>query len=260
MCVFGGSSGGIRNEKRSQRTISKPAASISAPVQRQRGHGAVEGRVGDREPLGQRVDEGHGNRRARRLRDGKPAQVPLGLHRHDLVHGRRVATEVQPVAGPDLQHAARQSVEQLCAPGGEAEPFGLDALACIQPRAHRMVDGRERTRAPPGESLERRSQFARFVRRDAARLPADLRDTLYDRLVEQPYRLVVDWLRQRLPEDRPAPDLYPLALILVEPMASYRSIRHTFDRVPDDIDDERFIAAWVDTALAVARHYRVHGA
>jgi AcrR family transcriptional regulator len=106
-------------------------------------------------------------------------------------------------------------------------------------------------------SLERRSQLARFVRRDAARLPEDLRETLYHRLVEQPYGLVVDWLRQRLPDSRRAPDLYPLALILVEPMASYRSIRQTFGRVPDDVDDERFIAAWVETALALARHYGI---
>jgi AcrR family transcriptional regulator len=108
-------------------------------------------------------------------------------------------------------------------------------------------------------SLERRSQLSRFVRRDAARLPTDLRDTLYDRLVDQPYGLVVAWLRERLPNAERAPDLYPLALILVEPMASYRSIRQTFGRVPDDIDDERFIAAWVQTALAVARHYGIEG-
>jgi AcrR family transcriptional regulator len=109
-------------------------------------------------------------------------------------------------------------------------------------------------------SLERRSQLSRFVRRDAARLPTDLRDTLYDRLVDQPYGLVVGWLRERLPSAERGPDLYPLALILVEPMASYRSIRQTFGHVPDDIDDERFIAAWVQTALAVARHYGIEGA
>lgn len=109
-------------------------------------------------------------------------------------------------------------------------------------------------------SLERRTQLSRFVRRDPARLPPDLRDTLYERLVDQPYRLVVEWLRQRLPEAEPAPDLFPLALILVEPMGSYRSIRQTFGRVPDDIDDERFIAAWVQTALALARHYGIQGA
>jgi AcrR family transcriptional regulator len=108
-------------------------------------------------------------------------------------------------------------------------------------------------------SLERRSQLSRFVRRDAARLPTDLRETLYNRLVDQPYGLVVDWLRERLPDTDQAPDLYPLALILVEPMGSYRSIRQTFGRVPDDIDDERFVAAWVQTALALARHYGIEG-
>jgi AcrR family transcriptional regulator len=108
-------------------------------------------------------------------------------------------------------------------------------------------------------SLERRSQLSRFVRRDGARLPTELRETLYDRLVDQPYGLVVDWLRERLPDTDQAPDLYPLALILVEPMGSYRSIRQTFGRVPDDIDDERFVAAWVQTALALARHYGIEG-
>jgi hypothetical protein len=43
-------------------------------------------------------------------------------------------------------------------------------------------------------------------------------------------------------------------------MAAYRSIRQTFGRVPDDIDDERFIAAWAQTALALARHYGIEGA
>jgi AcrR family transcriptional regulator len=109
-------------------------------------------------------------------------------------------------------------------------------------------------------SLERRTQLSRFVRRDAARLPTDLRDTLYERLVDQPYGLVVDWLRQHLPDSERVPDLYPLALILVEPMGSYRSIRQTFGRVPDDMDDERFIAAWVQTALALARDFGIEGA
>jgi hypothetical protein len=55
-------------------------------------------------------------------------------------------------------------------------------------------------------------------------------------------------------------DPYPLALILIEPMGWYRSIRQTFGRVPDEIDDERFIAAWVQTALALAGHYGIEGA
>jgi len=38
-------------------------------------------------------------------------------------------------------------------------------------------------------------------------------------------------------------------------MSAYRSMRQTFGRVPDDIDDERFIAGWVEATLAVARRY-----
>ena len=40
-------------------------------------------------------------------------------------------------------------------------------------------------------------------------------------------------------------------------MSAYHSMRRTFGRTPDDVDDERFIAAWVETALAVARHYGI---
>ena len=47
-------------------------------------------------------------------------------------------------------------------------------------------------------SLERRSELARFVRRDAARLPAELRDKLYERLVGRPYEQLVTWLESRL--------------------------------------------------------------
>jgi AcrR family transcriptional regulator len=104
-------------------------------------------------------------------------------------------------------------------------------------------------------SLERRSALARFVRRDAARLPPELRDELYDRLVGRPYEEVVAWLRGRFPPAPDAPDVPALALVIVETISAYHSLRLTFGRTPDDVDDERFIAAWVETALAVARRY-----
>lgn len=102
-------------------------------------------------------------------------------------------------------------------------------------------------------SLERRSELARFVRRDVARLPLELRDELYDRLVGRPYDQVVTWLHGRIDCAALKPDLHALALVLVEPISAYHSMRRTFGRTPDDVDDERFIAAWVETALAVAR-------
>ena len=102
-------------------------------------------------------------------------------------------------------------------------------------------------------SLERRAELARFVRRDAARLPPELRDKLYERLVGRPYEQVVTWLRGRFEHGTGQPDLHALALVLVESISAYHSMRRTFGRTPDDVDDERFIAAWVETALAVAR-------
>ena len=105
-------------------------------------------------------------------------------------------------------------------------------------------------------SLERRSRLARLVRRESVHLPQDLIDRLYDRLVARPYEQIVSWLHARFEvAGREAPDLPTLAFILIEPMSSYRAMREMFGRTLDDIDDERFIAAWVDVALAVAQRH-----
>jgi AcrR family transcriptional regulator len=104
-------------------------------------------------------------------------------------------------------------------------------------------------------SLERRSELSRFVRRDAARLPPQLRDELYERLVGRPYEQVVTWLQTRSANRPEQPDLHAVALVLIESMSAYHSMRRTFGRTPDDVDDERFIAGWVETALAVAQRF-----
>lgn len=106
-------------------------------------------------------------------------------------------------------------------------------------------------------SLERRSALARFVRRDVGRLPPELRDELYDRLVGKPYEQIVDWLQSRFAGAAERPDLPALALVLVETITAYHSLRRTFGRTPDNVDDERFIAAWTEAALAVARRYGI---
>lgn len=103
-------------------------------------------------------------------------------------------------------------------------------------------------------SLDRRAQLARFVHREGDRLPEPLRTKLYDRLVERPYTEVVAWLRGRLAgAGAREPDLHALALIMVEPMSSYRSLEQLFGRVPGAVDDERFIDTWVEVCLAYAR-------
>jgi AcrR family transcriptional regulator len=105
-------------------------------------------------------------------------------------------------------------------------------------------------------SLERRSRLARLVRRESAQLPQDLLDRLYDRLVARPYDQVVGWLHERYEAASvEPPDFHTLAFVLIEPMSSYRAMREMFGRTLDDIDDERFIAGWVDVALAVAERH-----
>jgi len=103
-------------------------------------------------------------------------------------------------------------------------------------------------------SLERRAPLARFFRREGDRLPDELREKLYERLVARPYAQIVAWLRGRLAADAEAePDLEALALIMIEPMSAYRSMQWAFGRVPGDVDDERFVETWVEICLAYAR-------
>ena len=105
-------------------------------------------------------------------------------------------------------------------------------------------------------SLARRSDFTRLVYREAHRLPPELLEQLYAHLVDRPLARIVQWLQARYDTlDEQPPDLYPIALILTQTMSAYRSLQETFGRVPDSVDDERNIAAWVDVALAVAARY-----
>jgi len=105
-------------------------------------------------------------------------------------------------------------------------------------------------------SLDRRADLTRFVRREAHLLPRRLRDRLYQRLVANPYGLIVDWLARHFDDAGvEPPDLQALALILVESMAAYKELELTFERVPGEVDDERFIEAWVEVGLAVAAHH-----
>ena len=105
-------------------------------------------------------------------------------------------------------------------------------------------------------SLERRAGLTRFVRREVDLFPKRLRTKLYERLVARPYAEIVAWLDARFREAGiDPPDLDALTLILIESMGAYKELHRVFGQVPADVDDERFIAAWVDAALAVAQRY-----
>ena len=95
-------------------------------------------------------------------------------------------------------------------------------------------------------SLADRGALTRFVLRDAEHLPARLRRRLYERLVDRPYAQVVAWVEQRIGTTAArGADVYAVTLILVESMAAYNTLQTAFGRLPDDIDDDRFVEAWV---------------
>ena len=92
--------------------------------------------------------------------------------------------------------------------------------------------------------------------KDAGKSGKVVRTKLYDRLVARPYAEIVTWLSARFRDAGiDPPDLDALTLILIESMGAYKELNRVFGQVPADIDDERFIAAWVDTALTVAHQY-----
>jgi AcrR family transcriptional regulator len=101
-------------------------------------------------------------------------------------------------------------------------------------------------------SLADREALTRFILRDGQHVPAHLKRRLFERLVERPYGQIVAWIEERLGHQlAPETDVYALALILVESMAAYSNLRATFGRLPDDIDDDRFVEAWVALATGV---------
>jgi AcrR family transcriptional regulator len=110
-------------------------------------------------------------------------------------------------------------------------------------------------------SLAERDALTRFVLRDAQHVPARLRRRMFERLVERPYAQVVTWVKQRVgPAAAGASDVYALTLIAVESMAAYTTLRTTFGRLPDDIDDDRFVEAWVGLVADAIESAVIRGA
>ena len=103
-------------------------------------------------------------------------------------------------------------------------------------------------------SLDQRRELVMFLRRDGDRLPDELSEKLYRRLVAEPYAEVVRWLRSRFEaEAGEQPDFEALALILIETMVSFRSMQWVFGKTPGAVDDDRFVETWVELALSYAR-------
>jgi AcrR family transcriptional regulator len=99
--------------------------------------------------------------------------------------------------------------------------------------------------------LKRRQPLYRFLWKEGERFP-DLRDAVGHALTERPLRRVAQWLRTQSAEaGLPEPDGEALALVIVQSMASYRGLETLYGRPPLDVDEERFLAAWVDMCVAL---------
>lgn len=101
-------------------------------------------------------------------------------------------------------------------------------------------------------SIRRRDALNRFLTLDGERLPRDLRDRLYENLVDRPYSAIAQIIETRLGDARREFDVGALALVFVQSMAGYVAMQSRFGKSWDDVDDDRFVSAWVQAAIAVA--------
>ena len=103
-------------------------------------------------------------------------------------------------------------------------------------------------------SLARRAPLNRLLAREADRLAPSLRRKIFDGLVEQPYRIIVELLREELRDDAVEQfDLEAVVLVFIQAMAGYQLMGERFGRIVGGVDDERFVNGWVDAVLALAR-------
>jgi AcrR family transcriptional regulator len=99
--------------------------------------------------------------------------------------------------------------------------------------------------------LARRQPLYRFLWKEGDRFP-DLRDRVGEALTERPLRRVAEWIRSQAAEAGVEElDAEAVALVIVQSMASYRGLESLYGRPPLDVDEERFLAAWVDMCLAL---------
>ena len=67
------------------------------------------------------------------------------------------------------------------------------------------------------------------------------------------YRYLADWLARKVAEGVLADhDTEAVADVLFGAIASYWQLTKLYNRVPNDVDQDRFVAAWVDLALRLA--------
>ena len=139
-----------------------------------------------------------------------------------------------------LRAAVERHVDELGRMQGATEMLPLGDL-----RAELMLIGRWNL-----ADLARRQPLYRFIVQEGDRFP-DLRERVGAALVETPLRRVADWMRSLAAEHGvDEPDIEALVVVLVQSMSSYRWLETVYGRPPAGVDEERFLAAWVEVCMA----------
>ena len=103
------------------------------------------------------------------------------------------------------------------------------------------------------QDLRRRRDLYRFIRREGDRFP-ELLATVYEKIGREPLQRTADYLRERFREaGAEEPDAEALVIVLVQTMSTYVSHIDVYGAPPLDVDEERFVTAWVDICMAYAR-------
>jgi AcrR family transcriptional regulator len=103
------------------------------------------------------------------------------------------------------------------------------------------------------QDLRRRRDLYRFIRREGDRFP-ELLATVYEKIGREPLQRTADYLRERFREAGvEEPDTEALVVVMVQTMSTYVSHADVYGAPPLDVDEERFVSAWVDICMAYAR-------
>jgi AcrR family transcriptional regulator len=191
--------------------------------------------------------------RERILDAAMPLFVERG-YRDTTIGDIETAAGLVPRAGTLYQHF--KSKEDLLRACVERHVVGLgrvqDAIELLplgDLRAELLLMGRWNL-----EDLSRRQSMYRFLWKEGDRFP-ELRDRIGEALVERPLRRVADWIRARAAQaGAEEPDCEALALVMVQSMASYRSLQTIFGSKPLGVDEWRFLETWVEVCLSAAEH------
>ena len=103
------------------------------------------------------------------------------------------------------------------------------------------------------QDLRRRRDLYRFIRREGDRFP-ELLATVYEKIGREPLQRTADYLRERFREaGAEVPDAEALVVVMVQTMSTYVSHADVYGAPALDVDEERFVTAWVDVCMAYAR-------